>query len=78
MQVFRRAVITSAAVDDNEIASRKALSQYFEDHPLSDQTVTLTYLRDGLDYDVGDSTGSHYVEQDFPIISDGKKPMLSV
>ena len=36
----------------NEVASGEALSQYFEDHPLSDQTVTLTYLRDGLDYDV--------------------------
>ena len=42
-----------AAVDDNEIASGEALSQYFEDHPLSDQTVTLTYLRCG-----GDSSGS--------------------
>ena len=55
-----------AAVDDNEIASGEALSQYFEDHPLSDQTVTLTYLRDGLDYDVEVTPQAvHYVEQGF-------------
>ena len=41
-----------AAVDGNEIASGEALSRYFEDHPLTDQKITLTYLRDGLDYDV--------------------------
>ena len=44
----------------------EALSQYFEDHPLSDQTVTLTYLRDGLDYDVEVTPQAvHYVEQGF-------------
>ena len=67
-----------AAVDDNEIASGEALSQYFEDHPLSDQTVTLTYLRDGLDYDVEVTPQAvHYVEQGFSY-NLGKKPMLSV
>lgn len=68
-----------AAVDGNEIASGEALSQYFEDHPLSDQTVTLTYLRDGLDYDVEVTPQAvHYVEQGFSYNLGRKKPMLSV
>ena len=55
-----------SAVDGNEVASGEALSQYFEDHPLSDQTVTLTYLRDGLDYDVEVTPQAvNYVEQGF-------------
>ena len=53
-------------MDGNEVASGEALSQYFEDHPLSDQTVTLTYLRDGLDYDVEVTPQAvNYVEQGF-------------
>ena len=55
-----------AAVDGNEIASGEALSRYFEDHPLTDQKVTLTYLRDGLDYDVEVTPQAvNYVEQGF-------------
>ena len=55
-----------SAVDGNEVASGEALSQYFEDHPLLDQTVTLTYLRDGLDYDVEVTPQAvNYVEQGF-------------
>ena len=55
-----------AAVDGNEIASGEALSRYFEDHPLTDQKITLTYLRDGLDYDVEVIPQAvHYVEQGF-------------
>lgn len=55
-----------AAVDGNEIASGEALSRYFEDHPLTDQKITLTYLRDGLDYDVEVTPQAvNYVEQGF-------------
>ena len=36
------------------------------DHPLTDQKITLTYLRDGLDYDVEVIPQAvHYVEQGF-------------
>lgn len=53
-------------MDGNEIASGEALSRYFEDHPLTDQKVTLTYLRDGLDYDVEVTPQAvNYVEQGF-------------
>ena len=42
------------------------MSRYFEDHPLTDQKITLTYLRDGLDYDVEVIPQAvHYVEQGF-------------
>ena len=55
-----------AAVDGNEITSGEALSRYFEDHPLTDEKITLTYLRDGLDYDVEVTPQAvNYVEQGF-------------
>lgn len=55
-----------AAVDGQEIHTGKELSQYFEEHPLGKEKVTVTYLRDGLDYDAEVTPDAvDYVEQGF-------------
>ena len=42
------------------------LNEYFTEHPLDSQSLTLTYLRDGLEYDVEVTPESvNYVEQGF-------------
>lgn len=54
------------AIDGNEISSGTALAQYFKDHPLGEESVKVTYLRDGLEYDVEVTPESvDYVEQGF-------------
>lgn len=54
------------AIDGNVVESGEALGKYFEEHPLTDQPLTLTYLRDGLEYDVEVTPESvNYVEQGF-------------
>lgn len=54
------------AIDGNAINSGQELSEYFKEHPLSDQPLTVTYLRDGLEYDVEVTPESvDYVQQGF-------------
>ena len=54
------------AIDGNQVNSGTELEKYFTEHPLGDKEITLTYLRDGLDYDVQVTpTSTRYVEQGF-------------
>ncbi|NCB92812.1 MAG: RIP metalloprotease RseP [Clostridia bacterium] len=54
------------AVDGTKVNSGTELAKYFEDHPLGEESVTVTYLRDGLEYDVEVTPEAvNYVEQGF-------------
>lgn len=54
------------AIDGNVLKTGTELNGYFSKHPLDDQSLTLTYLRDGLEYDVEVTPESvNYVEQGF-------------
>ena len=41
---------TITAINGTEIADGEAYDVYLKDHPLSDEPVEITYVRDGLDY----------------------------
>lgn len=54
------------AIDGNVMRTGIELGEYFTEHPLSDEMITVTYLRDGLEYDVEVTPESvDYVEQNF-------------
>lgn len=54
------------AIDGNVLKTGTQLSEYFNEHPLDSQSLTLTYLRDGLEYDVEVTPESvNYVQQGF-------------
>lgn len=54
------------AIDGNKVNTGIELGEYFTEHPLGDEPVTVTYLRDGLEYDVEVTPESvNYVEQGF-------------
>lgn len=54
------------AIDGNVLKTGTQLNEYFTDHPLDSQSLILTYLRDGLEYDVEVTPESvNYVEQGF-------------
>lgn len=54
------------AINGTQINTGVELEAYFAEHPLSDETITLTYLRDGLEYDIDVTPEAvHYVEQGF-------------
>lgn len=54
------------AIDGNEVKTGIELGEYFTEHPLGNESVTVTYLRDGLEYDVEVTPESvNYVEQGF-------------
>lgn len=41
---------TITAINGTEIADGEAYDAYLKEHPLSDEPVEITYVRDGLDY----------------------------
>lgn len=54
------------AVNGQQIATGRELEQYFREHPMGEESIMLTYLRDGLEYDVEVTPEAiDYVEQGF-------------
>lgn len=54
------------AINGEQIRTGEALGKYFDENPLKDEMTTVTYLRDGLEYDVDVVPESvDYVEQGF-------------
>lgn len=54
------------AVNGESVESGIALQEYFEEHPLSEEMILLTYQRAGLDYEIEVTPKAvHYVEQGF-------------
>ena len=54
------------AIDGNVLKTGTQLNEDFTEHPLDSQSLILTYLRDGLEYDVEVTPESvNYVEQGF-------------
>lgn len=47
---------TITAINGTEIADGEAYDAYLKEHPLSDEPVEITYVRDGLDYTGDDHT----------------------
>lgn len=41
---------TITAINGTEVADGEAYDAYLQEHPLSDEPVEITYVRDGLDY----------------------------
>lgn len=54
------------AINGQKISTGIELKKYFDEHPLSEESLTLTYLRDGLEYDVEVTPeAADYVERGF-------------
>lgn len=54
------------AIDGHQMKTGKELEAYFKEHPLGEETILLTYLRDGLEYDAEITPEAvDYVEQGF-------------
>lgn len=54
------------AINGQKISTGIELKKYFDEHPLSEDSLTLTYLRDGLEYDVEVTPeAADYVERGF-------------
>lgn len=54
------------AINGQKISTGIELKKYFDEHPLSEESLTLTYLRDGLEYDVEVTPEvADYVERGF-------------
>ncbi len=53
-------------IDGQKVENGAALEQYFTEHPMDGRTLELTYLRDGLEYDIEVTPEAvHYVAQGF-------------
>lgn len=54
------------AINGQKISTGIELKKYFDEHPLGEESLTLTYLRDGLEYDVEVTPeATDYVERGF-------------
>lgn len=54
------------AINGQRVLTGLELASYFEEKPLTNEELTLTYLRDGLEYDIDVTPEAvHYVEQNF-------------
>lgn len=54
------------AINGQQVKTGIELKKYFDEHPLGEDAITLTYLRDGLEYDVEVTPeATDYVERGF-------------